>query len=50
MTVSTLLYDSEIWTLKWSQQTKLIAAEIKFLRKVAGKTKWDHASSHDYTN
>lgn len=38
LAVPTLIYGSEIWTLRKEDVTKLTTSEMKFLRKTAGYT------------
>jgi hypothetical protein len=42
LAVPTLIYDSEIWTLRKHNKTRLTTSEMKFLRKAAGYTLMDH--------
>jgi hypothetical protein len=37
-----LIYGSEAWTIRKADEKRLQAAEIKFMRKTAGLTLWDH--------
>ena len=37
-----LCYCSEAWTLRTSDETRITACEMKFMRRTAGCTKWDH--------
>lgn len=39
--VPTILYASESWPIQKKQEDKLIAAEMKHLRRITGKTKFD---------
>ena len=39
--VPTILYSCETWTIDKKHEDKIIATEMKYLRKIAGKTKWD---------
>jgi hypothetical protein len=39
---SVLIYGSEAWTIRKADEKKLQAAEMKFMRKTAGITHWDH--------
>ena len=47
MTLSTLLYDSENWTLTKGQASRIEAAEMRFLMHVAGYTLHDHRRNTD---
>ena len=44
---STFLYGSENWTLTASQRRRIVAAEMKLLRPLAGYTLYDH-KTNDY--
>ena len=35
-------YGSEAWTLRKTQEKRLIANKITFMRYIAGYTRWDH--------
>jgi hypothetical protein len=37
-----LIYGSEAWTIRNADEKRLQAAEMKFIRKTAGLTLWDH--------
>jgi hypothetical protein len=37
----TLIYGSESWTMLDEHDSRITAAEMRFLRAAAGKTKWD---------
>jgi hypothetical protein len=37
-----LIYGSEAWTIRKVDKKRLQAAEMKFMRKTAGLTLWDH--------
>ncbi|KAI4461171.1 reverse transcriptase (rna-dependent dna polymerase) [Holotrichia oblita] len=39
--IPTMTYQCESWPLQKKQEGKIIATEMKFLRKISGKTKWD---------
>jgi hypothetical protein len=39
---SVLIYGSEAWTIRKADEKRLQAAEMKFTRKTAGLTLWDH--------
>ena len=41
MAVPVLMYGSENWSLNRSDKWKIEAAEMKFLRPIAGYTFWD---------
>jgi hypothetical protein len=43
----TLLYGSERWSLKEPDKSRITAAEMKFLRKTAQYTQYDHKSNQD---
>jgi hypothetical protein len=47
LAVPTLIYGSEICTLKKQDKTKLTTPEIKFLRKTAGYTLMDHKQNKE---
>jgi hypothetical protein len=47
MAIPTLLYGSDCWTLTKRQKRKLEAAEIRFLRSVAGYRLIDHRRNED---
>ncbi|KAJ4445668.1 hypothetical protein ANN_12352 [Periplaneta americana] len=47
MSVPTLTYGSENWTLNKSDRRKIEAAEMRFFRSVAGFTLLDHKRSED---
>jgi hypothetical protein len=36
------VYISEAWTIRNADEKRLRAAEMKFMRKTAGLTLWDH--------
>jgi hypothetical protein len=36
-----LCYGSEAWTIQKSDEGRITACEIKFMRRTAGYTKWD---------
>jgi hypothetical protein len=42
-----LSYGSEAWTMIRSDETRLISAEMRFLRRTAGYTRWDHKRNED---
>ena len=46
MTVPVLMYGSENWSLNRSDKRKIEAAEIRFLRPMAGYTLWDKKSTY----
>jgi hypothetical protein len=50
MAISTLLYGSECWTLTKRQKSRLEAAEMHFLRSVAGYRLIDHRHKRRATN
>jgi hypothetical protein len=37
-----LSYGSEAWTIRRPDERRLISAEMRFLRRTAGYTRWDH--------
>jgi hypothetical protein len=37
-----LSYGSEAWTIRRNDERRLISAEMRFLRRTAGYTRWDH--------
>jgi len=47
MILSTLLYNSETWTLKKTQQNRLKVFEMSCLRKIEGVTRGDHIRNED---
>jgi hypothetical protein len=47
MTIPTLLYGSECWTLTRRQKSRLEAAEMRFLRSVAGYRLIYHRRNED---
>jgi hypothetical protein len=49
LAVPTLIYGSEIWTLRKQDKTRLITSEIKFLRKTAGYILMDHKQNEEIT-
>jgi hypothetical protein len=42
-----LSYGSEAWTLRRTDERRLISAEIRCLRRTAGYTHWDHKRNED---
>jgi hypothetical protein len=38
-------YGSEAWTIRRSDKTRFISAEMRFLRRTAGYSRWDHKRS-----
>jgi hypothetical protein len=36
-----LCYGSEGWTIRKSDESRITACEMKFMRRTAGYTKWD---------
>ena len=42
-----IMYGSENWSLKRSDKTRIEAAEMRFLRSMAGYTLWDEKRSTD---
>jgi hypothetical protein len=41
-----LSYGSEAWTVR-TDERRLISAEMRFLRRTAGYTRWDHKRNED---
>ena len=50
MAVPVLMYGSENWSLNRSDKRKIEAAEMRFLRPMAGYTLWDRKRSSDIEN
>jgi hypothetical protein len=42
-----LSYGSEAWTIRRTDERRLISAEMCFLRRTAGYSRWDHKSNED---
>lgn len=42
-----LCYGSEAWTLRKCDENRITASEMKFMRRTAGYTKWDHQRNED---
>jgi hypothetical protein len=42
-----LSYGSEAWTIRRTDERRLISAEMHFLRRTTGYTSWDHKSNED---
>jgi hypothetical protein len=42
-----LSYGSEAWTVRRADERRLISAEMCFLRRTAGYTRWDHKRNED---
>jgi hypothetical protein len=42
-----LSYGSEAWTIRRTDEKRLISAQIRFLRRTAGYTRWDHKRNED---
>jgi hypothetical protein len=42
-----LIYGSEAWTSRKADEKRLQAAEMKFMRKTAGLTLWDHKRNEE---
>jgi hypothetical protein len=42
-----LSYGSEAWTIRRTDEKRLISAEMRFLRRTAGYTCWDHKRNED---
>jgi hypothetical protein len=40
-------YGSEAWTIRRTDERRLISAEMRFLRRTAGDTRWDHKRNED---
>lgn len=47
ITLPTITYASESWTLRKKDEIKINAIEMKHLRRMAGKTKWDRVRNED---
>ena len=47
MAVPVLMYGSENWSLNRSDKRKIEAAEMRFLKSMAGYTLWDKKRSSD---
>jgi hypothetical protein len=47
MAVPVLMYSSENWSLNRSDKRKIEAAEMRFLRPMAGYTLWEKKRSSD---
>jgi hypothetical protein len=47
LAVPTLIYGSEIWTLRKQGKTRLTTSEMKFLRKTAGCILVDHKQNRE---
>jgi hypothetical protein len=45
--ISVLSYGSEAWTIRITDEKRLISAEMCFLRRTAGYTRWDHKRNVD---
>jgi hypothetical protein len=45
--VGLLSYGSEAWTIRITDERRLISAEMRFLRRTAGYTRWDHRRNED---
>jgi hypothetical protein len=44
---SVLSYGSEAWRVRRTDEKRLISAEMRFLRRTAGYTRWDHKRNED---
>jgi hypothetical protein len=42
-----LSYGSEAWTIRRTDERRLMSAEMCFLRRTAGYTRWDHKRNED---
>jgi hypothetical protein len=42
-----LSYGNEAWTIRRTDERRLISAEIRFLRRTAGYIRWDHKRNDD---
>jgi hypothetical protein len=42
-----LSYGSEAWTIRGTDDRTLISAEMRFLKRTAGYTRWDHKINED---
>jgi hypothetical protein len=47
LTRPVLIYGSEAWTIRKADEKRLQGAEMKFLRKTAGFTLWDHKRNEE---
>lgn len=47
ITVPTITYAAENWTIGKKDEAKINAIEMKHLRRIAGKTKWDRIKNED---
>jgi hypothetical protein len=47
LALPTLLYGSEIWTIKQCDKNRLRTAEMKYLRRTAGYTLFNHKRSEE---
>jgi hypothetical protein len=44
---SLLSYGSDAWTIRRTDEKRLISVEMRFLRRTAGYTGWDHKRNED---
>jgi hypothetical protein len=42
-----LSYGSEAWTIRRTDEKRLISAEMRLLRRTAGYSRWDHKRNED---
>jgi hypothetical protein len=42
-----LYYGSEAWTIRRTDERRLISAEMRFLRRTAGYIRWEHKRNED---
>jgi hypothetical protein len=42
LAIPALSYGSEAWTIRRTGEIRLISAEMRFLRRTAGYSRWDH--------
>lgn len=47
ITVPIITYASENWTVRKKDETRINAIEMKHLRRIAGKTKWDRVKNEE---
>jgi hypothetical protein len=43
-----LSYGREAWTIRRTDERRLISAKMRFLRRTAGYTGWDHKRNEDF--
>jgi hypothetical protein len=42
-----LCYGREVWTIRKGDSNRLMACEMKFMKRMAGYTNWDHKRNQD---